>query len=356
MIVLDAHCDAPSQMLRLRDYGKDNSHAQVDFPKMRRGGVDASFFALYVPAYMQGEQATEYAWRLLDEVDRQVSGNSDIVAYARCASSVLRNRSDGRLSVILGIENASAIGESFELLKEFYKRGVRYITLTHSADNQVGDSCTGVHTWGGLSPFGRELIPEMNRRRMMIDLAHSSDDTMRDVLSLSSKPVAYTHGCCRALASHKRNISDEMIRAIADGGGVVCMSIYPCFLDDDFVGVLERSSLEQKMWVEDEFIKSPSDPDKIKAWNALQDELSSLPRPGVQRVVDHIEHAVNVAGIEHVGIGTDYDGIEVCPAGLEDISHFPMIWEEMRKRGFGKREISMIAGDNFLRVMRDNRR
>mgnify|MGYP004561869701 FL=1 len=356
MVVLDAHCDAPSQMLRLRDYGLDNSHAQVDFPKMRRGGVDASFFALYVPASMQGELATQYALRLLEEVDRQVAAHNDMVSYARCASSVRRNKSNGKLSVILGIENASAIGESFELLREFYRRGVRYITLTHSADNQVGDSCTGNHTWGGLSPFGKELVAEMNRRRMMIDLAHSSDDTMRDVLALSSKPVAYTHGCCRALASHKRNISDELIRGIADGGGIVCMSIYPCFLDDGFVSVLDASALEEKMWIEDEFIKSPSDPVKVKAWNDLQDELNSLPRPGVSRVVDHIEHAVGVAGIEHVGIGTDYDGIEVCPCGLEDISKFPALWEEMRRRGFGRKEISMIAGGNFLRVMRDNRR
>lgn len=219
MIVLDAHCDAPSQMSRLRNYRLDNPGAQVDFPKMRRGGVDASFFAAYVPAGLQGADATAHALRLLDILDAQMAENQDIVAYARCASGVRRNRRAGRISVLAGIENASALDGSLDRLREFYKRGVRYITLTHSADNDVADSCTGSGCWGGLSPFGRELVPAMNHIGMLVDLAHSADSTMRDVLEISARPVAYTHGCCRALASHRRNISDELIRAIAERGG-----------------------------------------------------------------------------------------------------------------------------------------
>ena len=182
MIVLDAHCDAPSQMYRLRDYSLDNPNAQVDFPKLRRGGVDCSFFAAYVPARLEGEEATVYARKLLDEAHRQVEANSDKVAIARCSSGIRRNRRSGLTSVVLAIENASAVQESFELLAEFKKRGVRYITLTHSADNQVGDSCTGNGRWGGLSPFGRELVREMNRIGMMVDVAHASNKTIEDVL------------------------------------------------------------------------------------------------------------------------------------------------------------------------------
>ena len=244
MIVLDAHCDAPSQMVRLRDFGVDNTFAQVDFPKLRRGAVDASFFAAYVPAKLQGQAATDHAACLLDECFRQVSQNPDKVAFARCSAGVRRNRKAGLNSVIMAIENASAIQEDFGLLRAFYKRGVRYVTLTHSADNQVGDSCTGQGTWGGLSPFGKTLIPEMNRCRMLIDVAHAADSTIRDVLALSQRPIAYTHGACRALASHKRNLSDELIRGIADGGGVVCISIYPPFLSDDFVRTLAASGLK----------------------------------------------------------------------------------------------------------------
>ena len=351
MIVLDAHCDAPSQMVRLRDFGVDNAFAQMDFPKMERGGVSASFFAAYVPASKQGDDATDWARRLLDETDRQVAANAGRVAYARCAGGVRRNSRAGLTSVLLGIENASALQESFDLLREFYRRGVRYVTLTHSADNQVGDSCTGSGTWGGLSPFGRRLIPEMNRRRMLIDVAHAADTTIRDVLELSQRPIAYTHGGCRALASHRRNLPDELIRGIADGGGVVCISIYPPFLDDAFVQTLAASGLEEKMSVEEAFIQDPADPRKRAAWEAVQRELQALPRPGVDRVADHIEHAVSVAGIDHVGIGTDYDGIEVTVRGLEDVSCFPLLWDELRARGFSRNEVARIAGGNLLRVL-----
>ena len=352
MIVLDAHCDAPSQMSRLRDYRLDNPHAQVDFPKMRRGGVDASFFAAYVPAVLEGADATAHAKRLLDLLDSQVAANGDIVAYARCAGGVRRNRRAGRISILAGIENASALDGSIGLLREFYRRGVRYITLTHSADNDVADSCTGNGRWGGLSPFGRELIPAMNHIGMLIDLAHSSDATMRDVLGLSEHPVAYTHGCCRALASHRRNISDELMRAIGERGGIVCMSIYPCFLDDAFVRVLEESGLESQMNVEDEFIKDPANPEKAAAWLAVRMKLAALPRPSATRVADHIEHAVGVGGIDHVGIGTDYDGIEVTASGLEDISKFGVLFDELRRRGFSRRDISKIAGENLLNVLK----
>ncbi len=345
-------------MLRLRDFGLDNARGQVDFPKMKRGGVGASFFAAYVPASLSGREASDYAGRLLDTARRQVLSNPDKAALASSASGVKNIIRRGLVAVMLGVENASALdgGNPFELLKSFYKRGVRYVTLTHSADNSYADSCTGSGRWGGLSPLGRQLVAEMNRIGMLIDLAHASEGTMRDVLSLSSAPVAYTHGCCRALASHRRNITDELMRGIAAGGGVVCMSIYPCFLDDGFVKTLGASGLEEKSYIEDEFIRDPYDPEKRDAWYALSDELAALPRPSVARVVDHIEHAVSVAGVDHVGIGTDYDGIEVTAEGLEDISRLGIVTEEMRRRGFSTRDISKIAGGNLLRVLKEVRK
>lgn len=356
MIVVDAHCDSPSQMYRLRDFGMDNAFAQVDFPKLRRGGVDCSFFAAYIPPRLEGQAATDYCFALLDEAWRQVEANSDKVAFARCASSIRRNRAAGLNSVLLAIENASAVQNDLGLLREFKRRGVRCITLVHSADNQVADSCSGKGTWGGLSPFGRELVAEMNRLRIMVDLAHASDATMRDVIAASKVPVAYTHGCCRALASHRRNISDELLRALADNGGIACMSIYPLFLSDEFARVFDASGLEAKCAVEDAFIADPGCAAKREAWEQVQRELQALPRPGVDRVADHIEHAVSVAGIEHVGIGTDYDGIEMTAAGLESVEKFPSLWEELSRRGFSRKEIDLIAGGNMLRVMREVRK
>lgn len=353
MTILDAHCDAPSQMLRLRDFGKDNPGVQVDFPKMRRGGVSASFFAAYVPASLRGADATRHAESLLDACTGQVGENSDYVSIARTAEEVRSNCAEGRISVMLGIENASALegGDAFELLGHFLGRGVRYITLTHSADNLVCDSCSGEGRWGGLSPLGKDLVQEMNRVGMLVDLAHSSEKTMRDVLELSSAPLAYTHGCCSALSAHRRNISDEIIRGIAQGGGVVCMSIYPLFLDCGFEKTLETSGLDENMCLEDEFIKDPSNPRKRAAWEEVLHELSLLERPTISKVVDHIEHAISVAGIEHVGIGTDYDGIEVTASGLEDISKLPMVFAEMRRRGYSESDVEMVAGGNLLRLL-----
>lgn len=351
MIVLDAHCDAPSQMYRLRDFGIDNERGQVDFPKMKRGGVDSSFFAIYVPASRGPQEATAYADDLIDAVERQLAANKGCVASAYTASEVKVNKENGLISILLGMENASPVQESFELLQHYKERGVRYITLTHSSDNQVCDSCTGKGTWGGLSPFGKKLVAEMNRSGMLIDLAHSSDDTMRDVLRYSQAPVAYTHGCCRAMASHRRNITDELMRGIAANGGVVGMSIYPCFLSDDFVKILKDSGLESKMWVEDDYIADPKDEKKMAAWWAVQDELAALNRPEISLVADHIEHAIEVAGIDHVGLGTDYDGIEVTPKGLENISGFSLILDELKSRGYGSDELSKVAGSNFLRLL-----
>ncbi len=309
MIVLDAHCDAPSQMLRSRNYALDNPLVQVDFPKMKRGGVDASFFALYIPADLKGADATEYAFSLLAELKRQVLANPEFVAFARTKEDVEVNKSKGLISILIGIENASAVQTDTRLLDKFYEEGVRYITLTHSEDNEVGDSCTGHSRWGGLSPFGKRLVRELNERGILVDLAHSADTTMADVLSVTNAPVVYTHGCCRTLCSHPRNISDELIRGIAESGGVVGMSIYPPFLTDN-------------------------------------------EGPGIDIVVKHILYAIRIAGVANVGLGTDYDGIEQTASGLEDISRFPSLVEALYSEpSLSGEDVSAICGDNFLRLL-----
>lgn len=349
--MIDAHCDAPSQMLRLRDYSKDNAVAQVDFPKMQRGGVGASFFALYIPASLQTEEAYQYALRLSNALAAQMQSGASYAARVFDADSMVAAHKAGKIAVLTSLENASPLGESLERLEVFYDLGVRAITLTHSADNQVCDSCTGAGRWGGLSPFGRELVQAMNERGMLIDLAHCSDATMADVLALSTKPVAYTHGCCRALCSHRRNISDDILRALARNGGVACMSIYPLFLEDEASAVLAASGLEEQMWIEEEFIKDPANESKRLAWESLQGRLNALHRPSIERVVDHIEHAVQVAGIDHVGIGTDYDGIELTADGLENISKFAKIFDALMRRGYSEQDCEKIASVNLLRVL-----
>lgn len=352
MFVLDSHCDTPSQILRLRDLSKDNGHAHVDFPKLKQGGVDGAFFALYVPASMSGSEAHDYAWKLMQGVRDVLAANPEVARLAVSPEDGYDNKKKGLFSVYVGLENGSPV-RTLDDLREFHDAGVRYVTLCHSADNHICDSCASKEkTWNGLSPFGKEVVAEMNRLGMLVDVSHISDAAFFDVMECSSRPVVATHSCCRALADHPRNMTDGMIKALAAHGGVIQINFYPLFIDGGFREVLDASGImERGELIEREFIADPSDQEKRKAWNLIQDELMSLERPSYKRVVDHIDHAVSLVGADHVGIGSDFDGIEVTPAGLENISMMPKIFEEMRRRGYSGTDIEKIAGGNFFRVM-----
>lgn len=314
-MILDSHIDTPSKLLReQRDLGIENSGAHVDFPKMKAGDVEGAFFALYTPPEMEPDCATRYALQMLSATYDACDANPDCAVLTFGPEEVAENRKKGLISVFMGMENASPIQESLPLLRTFYRLGVSYMTLTHNGDNSVADSAAEGKRWGGLSPFGREVVAEMNALGMMIDLSHASDKTFWDCLELSKAPVIASHSSCRALCSHRRNLTDDMLRALGEKDGYVGINFYPYFLSDNF--------------------------DEKKSW-----------RPGVKEIADHIDHAVSLAGVEHVGIGSDFDGIEVTPEGLEDISKMGLLMDELRRRGYGEKEISMISGENLLSVM-----
>ncbi len=355
MFVLDSHCDTPSQILRLRDLAQDNDHAHVDFPKLKRGGVDGAFFALYVPAALDSDsgKAFSYARKLYDATVDCVRLNSDKAAFAISEAQALENRENGRFSVFMGLENGSPIGDSLERLHWFHEAGIRYVTLCHSGNNKICDSCAPrVSRWGGLSPFGKDVVAEMNRLGMLVDVSHVSDDSFYDILEYSSKPVVATHSCCRALADHPRNMTDDMIKALADAGGVIQINFYPLFIDSGFSAVLDKSGIERESeGIEAAFIADPSDAGKRMAWNRVLDSLQSLPRPSYRRIADHIDHVVELVGIEHVGLGSDFDGIEVTPDGMEDISGFSRIFDELRDRGYSEADLARISSGNFFRIL-----
>ncbi len=358
MLILDSHCDTPSQIIRLRDLTKDNGHAHVDFPKLRAGNVDASFFSLYTPCGMEPDAATRYALEMIAGTYDAVAAAPDMVAMAFSPEDILSNKAKGLTSILLGMENGAPIQKSLPLLRLFHRMGVRYVTLTHNGDNEIGDAAAQGRRWHGLSPFGREAVAEMNRLGMMIDVAHCSDETFYDCLECASSPIVSTHSCCRSLASHRRNMTDDMIRRMADKGGVIQINFYPYFLTDGFSPVMDellRLNPDADK-AEAEFIADPSNPEKIKAWHSAQDMFAELPRPDVGKVVDHIDHAVKTGGIEAVGIGSDFDGIEVTPSGLENISKVGVVFDEMARRGYTDDEIEKVAGANFMRVFRDNQR
>lgn len=329
---------------------KDNSYAHIDFPKLERGGVDAAFFALYLPAELDENAAYEYAHKLYSGVSDMLKDNSDKAKLAVSEAQAFQNKKDGLFSVFLGLENGSAIGHSMDRLREFYDMGIRYVTLCHSRDNQICDSCASkVKTWHGLSPFGRELVEEMNRLGMLIDVSHISDEAFYDVLKYSSKPVVATHSCCRALSDHPRNMSDDMIKSLAAKGGVIQINFYPIFLDINFDEVISNSGIgERGEAIESEFIADPFNEERRKAWHGVLDELNALKRPSFRLIADHIDHVVKLVGIDHVGLGSDFDGISVTPEGMEDASMLPALFDELRSRGYTEEELEKIASKNFF--------
>lgn len=356
MFILDSHCDTPSQILRLRDLSLDNELAQVDYPKLKKGNVDGAFFALYIPARMDTDDAKSYLLRLLGGVKRTLAENPDKAALAVSMSQAVENKSKGLFSIFLGLENGSPLGdseESFELLQKLYDAGVRYVTLCHSRHNQICDSCAcTTPKWGGLSPFGKRLVAEMNRIGMLVDVSHISDSSFYDVLACSTKPVVATHSSCRSLAGHPRNMTDDMIRELAARGGVIQINFYPLFLDSDFASRLSSSGIaERGESIEAEFIADPANIEKRQAWNAVQRELLALERPSYKLIADHIDHVVSLVGVDHVGIGSDYDGIEITPDGMEDVSMMPKLFDELRTRGYSEEDLTKIAGGNFFRVL-----
>lgn len=353
MFVLDSHSDTPSQIYRLRDMSLDNDHSHVDFHKISRGGIDGAFWALYIPAHMSADEGYEYAGKLLEGVSGVLDTHPDKAALALSPEQAFANKEAGLFSVFLALENGAPLGKSLERLHGFYDAGIRYVTLTHSGDNEICDSCASdVKRWNGLSPFGREAVAEMNRIGMMIDVSHASDKSFYDVLECSAVPVVASHSCCRALAAHPRNMTDDMIKALAEAGGVIQINFFPVFLDDGFGRILSDSGIGQ--WgetVEQKFISCPSDAARRAAWYGVIDELQALERPSYRRIADHIDHVVSLVGIDHVGLGSDFDGIAVTPSGMEDISCFPVIFSELARRGYSDVDIEKIAGANFMRVM-----
>ena len=353
MQVFDSHVDTPSQLLRLRDLGIDNRYGHVDFPKLSRGGVGGVFFALYTPPETAPDAATRYALEMISAVYDAVDANPDLAALAFSPEEAAENAKNGLFSVFIGMENGAPIQQSLSLLRTFYRLGVNYVTLTHNGDNAIADSAAEGKRWHGLSPFGKEVVAEMNELGMMIDLSHASDETFWDCLRVSNAPVVATHSCCRALCGHRRNLTDEMLRALGEADGYVGINFCPSFLSDRFASdSADAALMDEADRTEAAFIADPADPERVRAWEQMQDRMETIWRPGVKEVVDHIDHAVELAGIDHVGIGSDYDGILVAPAGLENVSKIGLVFDEMLRRGYDAEQVEKVAGKNLLEVMK----
>jgi len=265
------------------------------------------------------------------------------------AEDALRNRELGFGSVFIGMENGAPIQKDLSLLRLFYDMGIRYMTLCHAADNEICDSCASKDKrWNGLSPFGVEVIKEMNRLGMLIDVSHISDESFYDVLKYTTKPVVATHSCCRSIANHPRNLTDQMIVDLASNGGVIQINFYPPFLNSDYAKDFWPlcDAFEE---AQDRFREDPKKFEKL-----LQDAekaMFALERPSFTEIADHIDHVVKLVGVKHVGIGSDFDGIEVTPVGMEGVDKLPVLTKELKSRGYSDDDVKLILGENFLRLL-----
>lgn len=354
-ITLDSHCDTPGRAADGADLNIRSKTGQYDFARMNEGGVDASFFAIYTSNSLGETLALKRAMSMIAATLDNIERSNGTVSLATTAAQVRENHEKGILSVLLGMENGDPIQSDLSMLRLFHRMGIRYMTLTHAGNNAICDSCaTKEKKWGGLSPFGKEVVREMNRIGMMIDVSHISDDSFYDVMKISTQPVVATHSCCRALTDVPRNMTDEMIRLLASAGGVIQINFYPAFLSQAYGDRIREYHKYEDM---ESMIRSGlvENPEEIAIMQLEIDrakkELLSIRRPSYKMIADHIDHAVRIAGVEHVGLGSDFDGIDVTPEGMEDVSCFHRIFEELERRGYSEKEIALIAGENFLRVM-----
>ncbi len=349
-IVLDGHIDTPTLMLD-RGYAFRERHrafeSHVDLPRMYEGGLDAAFFSIYVAHhYGEGARAVDRARRMIDVVKRQLAAVPDSAELALSADDVIRIARSGRKAVLLGLEGGNAIAASEDTLRALYDAGIRYVTLTHINNNSWAESSQSPPRWHGLNDRGREIIRTMNRMGMIVDLSHTSDSTFYDVLAVTNAPVMLSHSSARALVESVRNVDDDMLRALAANGGVIMINFFDAVVNQN----LPKSLIEEAYQRLGGRHASLND-----IWNVVY-ELKSrdgIPGATLEHVVNHIDHVAQVAGVDHVGLGSDFDGVFDLPAGLQDVTRLPWITYELLKRGYSEEDLYKILGGNALRVMRD---
>lgn len=360
LVTIDSHTDTPLRMSRegfdiaqRHDARKD--YSKLDFPRMKEGGLDGAFFAVFVsqgPRNENGyEKVKEKALELFDTIDAALRRNPDLAALAVNPEDIRRLEKEDRRAILIGVENGYAIGKDLSLISTYYLRGARYITLCHTKNNEICDSSNDSTEHGGLSEFGKKVVTEMNQVGMMIDISHISDQAVEDVLEITKAPVIASHSCARGVCDNPRNLTDNLLKRVAKNGGVVQMCILSDYVKTPLPNPVRdsaRAALRKKYngfeGLTDEQMKEAT-----KEWYAVN-ALYPAVLATVSDVADHIDHMVKVAGIRHVGIGTDFDGgggVEGC----FDAGEMVNISAELLRRGYSRRELEKIWGGNLMRVM-----
>ncbi len=355
-LVVDTHIDTPQRLLDEGfDMGPRDTQGHADIPRMKEGGLDAAFMSIYVDMRRyQGPQATQRALQLIDSVYEQVARHPDQLVLATSAEQVRRAHQQGKIALLMGMEGGTPIADDLRLLRIFHRLGVRYMTLTHSLNNHWADSATDEPEHNGLTDFGRDVVREMNRLGVIVDISHVSDQAFYDALRVSQAPMIASHSSCRALCNVPRNLSDDMIRALGENGGVIQITFVRNFIDQDYADAFAEVREEYFARWRELGEKYADDPRGLRAARRRlrQEYRRKLPAVPWQRIVDHIDHAVQLVGVDHVGQGSDFDGATM-PDGMDDASFLPRLTQELLNRGYSESDIRKILGGNTLRVLEE---
>ena len=358
-IVLDTHDDTTQRFFEKGgfDLAARHTDGHIDIPRMREGGMNAIFFSIWIDGRIMGPQAVQKALDQIDAVHENVSKNAKDMVFCRTAEEVRRAHAQGKIAALIGVEGGHMIGNDIHVLRMFGDLGVRYMTLSHFYNDEWADSSTDKPVHNGLTDFGKDIVREMNRQGIMVDISHVSDKTFYDALEVSKAPLIASHSSCRALCNHPRDMSDDMIKALAAKGGVIQINYERSFIDQAYKDASDKLSGGVVAALEKIAKECAGDEtcigQKQKELQAQMEASGALPRVSWERIIDHIDHAVKLVGPDHVGLGSDFDGATM-PDGMEDCSKLPKITEALTRKGYKEEDIRKILGGNLLRVMEQN--
>lgn len=356
--LIDGHNDLPWAIRQ--GYGNDvhgvdlttdlsmSTRLHTDIPRLREGGVGAQFWSVYVSANMSQLEAAKATFEQIDTVKRIIGAHPDVFEMATTADDIVRIHRQGKIASLIGMEGGYSIDDSLGLLREFRRAGALYMTLTHSKSTNWADAGTDAPKWNGLNAFGEEVVKEMNRIGMMVDLSHVSAETMRDAIRVSEAPVIFSHSSALGVTGHPRNVPDDVLGLMQSNGGIVMVTFVPGFINEQVRSWGANRAAEQAR------LNSlhPGDPERVRRELAEWVAANPVPRATLDDVVAHIQYVRDKAGIDHVGLGGDFDGVDSLPVGVEAVDAYPRILAELIKRGWTDADIRKLTGENMLRVMR----
>lgn len=351
-IIVDGHCDTPYRLFRHNVHlDEHDTEAQADLRTLQESGITASFFAAYVPPFYAGRGAAQFARTLIEVIRDESARRPDVLSFCTGSAGIREAKKNGRIALMIGVEGGHAIEDSLDTLRELYDLGARYMTLTHVNTNNWCDSSGDGGRHGGLTDFGRDVVRTMNDLGMIVDVSHISDDAFRQVIETTRTPVVATHSSCRALCRHPRNMTDDMLRALAQNGGVCMINFFSAFISDAVAQVIMKAQKRPRA-NGDSTGGTEEMPDDRTDWDTYLEWFQTLgcPTATLDQVADHIFHAAEIAGIDHVGIGSDFDGVPSLPTGLETAAGLPALTARLLERGMSEGDVEKVLGGNFLRA------